>query len=532
MTTRPTNSVCRRLFRAALPAGDGRVSDRALLERFLAARDEAAFEALLRRHGPMVLGVCRRVLRQEQDAEDAFQATFLILVRKGASVVARDSVGSWLYGVAYRTCLKAREAAARRRAKEQQAARPEALPPPDDPWGELRSLIDQELSLLPDKYREPVVLCDLEGHTQKEAAQRLGWPEGTVSGRLARARQLLARRLARRSLALSGTGLALALAQSATASVPAPLAGSTLKAAALVAAGPVAAGAIPAPVAALTEGVLQSMCMSQVKRAFAVLLAVGLLGAGWGVYQGRAAEDPSKAKSIKGGPAVGAPGFGGWIQGGNKLNLPTGPAPTQVLASIGKDGKLVIKTATVVFRGVPGPVPVPAPAAPPGVGGAGGGLPAPPAQILPPLAAGGAGAAAPAPGVAFAQPAWELGAQTYDLDDVQVLNTRGRKLDKKTVVRLLKKETVAMASLWGQEVDPLHLRVLKDGILVFVLPLPKVAPAVPGVAPPGVPLPAVPVPPGAGGVGAVGVGGVGVAQPGVVGPATVVPPAPSTSGKP
>ena len=494
MASSQLNGVRRHLRRAAGPQG-GTLTDGQLLERFLAAREEAAFEALLKRHGPMVLGLCRRVLHQEQDAEDAFQATFLILVRKAASVVTRESVGSWLYGVAYRTALKAREATARRRAKEKQMARPEALLPPDGPWCDLRLLIDRELSRLPEKYRQPVVLCDLEGHTQKEAAQRLGWPEGTLSGRLARARALLAKRLARHGLALAGGTVAVALARNAAATVPAPLVGSTLKAATLVAAGNVAAGGVSAPVAALTEGVLKAMGTSQIKRVFAVVLAVGLLGAGWGVYQGRAAEDPSKKVLKQAAPAP--------IKGGDKLTLPTGPPPIQVLASIGKDRKLVIKTA--VFPAFPS-----VPMAPPG--GAVPPVPAvPPANFAPP----GAGAGA------SGQLGWALRdvkgtiSQTYDLDEVQILDTRGRKLDKKTVVKRLKQETVAVASLWGPKVDPLHLRVLKDGILVFVLPVPKGIPGVPGIALPGrvVPLPAPVVPPGGPGAGA---SGSGVAAPATV----------------
>src|SRR5947209_1857639 len=151
------HGVLRHLRRLALPAGRAALTDGQLLERFVATRDEAAFEAIVRRHGPMVLGVCRRVLPGVQDAEDAFQATFLVLVHKAASVAAREAVGSWLYGVAYRTACKARGAAARRRTKEMQMARPEAQPEPDDLWRELRPLIDQELSRLPEKYRAPVV---------------------------------------------------------------------------------------------------------------------------------------------------------------------------------------------------------------------------------------------------------------------------------------------------------------------------------------------------------------------------------------
>src|SRR5262249_46529495 len=156
------------------------------------------------------------------DAEDAFQATFLVLLRKAGTVVPRELVGNWLYGVAYRTALAAKTAAATRRAKERQA---HDMPQPQtsaaDPWEELRPLLDRELHGLPDKSRVPVVLCDLQGKTRKEAARQLGWPEGTVAGRLARARVLLARRLSRHGLTLSGGALAALLARNtAAAGVP------------------------------------------------------------------------------------------------------------------------------------------------------------------------------------------------------------------------------------------------------------------------------------------------------------------------
>ena len=212
MATGQDNSVIRHLRRAALLRDAGDMTDGQLLEAFVSARDEGAFEELLRRHGPMVLGVCRRVLGSPHDAEDAFQATFLVLVRKAAALTGRATVGNWLYGVAYHTALKARAANARRRLKERQGGemrRQEV--PPEQVWNELRPLLDQELSRLPDKYREAVVLCDLEGKTRKEAARQLGWPPGTLACRLARARVLLARRLTARGLALSGGALAAAL---------------------------------------------------------------------------------------------------------------------------------------------------------------------------------------------------------------------------------------------------------------------------------------------------------------------------------
>src|SRR5438093_9049398 len=194
------------------------LADNALVERFLTRRDEAAFEALVRRHGPMVLGVCRRILRNSHDAEDAFQATFLVFVHKAASIAKRELLGNWLYGVAYHTARAARMAAGRRRAKEAKAV-PRQQPSEENVWQELQPLLDRELSRLPDKYRIPVVLCELEGKSRQTVAQELGLPEGTLSSRLARARAMLARRLARRGLTLSGGALAAGLGQQATAVV-------------------------------------------------------------------------------------------------------------------------------------------------------------------------------------------------------------------------------------------------------------------------------------------------------------------------
>jgi RNA polymerase sigma factor (sigma-70 family) len=288
-------NVIRHLRRAALLRDCGGPADEQLLESFLAQRDNCAFEALLRRHGPMVLGVCRRVLGNVHDAEDAFQATFLVLVRRAASVYPRRAVGAWLYGVAYRTAMKARVMAARRRAREKRVAqRCSQSRTKSEVWDELSALLDYELSRLPEKYRTPVVLCDLEGRRRKDVARQLGWPEGTLSGRLARARALLARRLSRRGVALSGGALAAVLSQSAaSASVPVPLTVSTTKFAALLAAGHAAVGAIPAPVAALTEGVIRTMSMIRLKIVTLVLVMAATLGVGVGtvaVRQARASD--------------------------------------------------------------------------------------------------------------------------------------------------------------------------------------------------------------------------------------------------
>lgn len=276
--------VVNHLRRAVLGGADD-VTDGQLLETFLSEREQAAFAALVQRHGSMVLAVCRRVLQHAQDAEDAFQATFLVLVRKAGSLVNRHTIGDWLYGVAYHTALKARAAALKRQAREREAAEMAQPKPLEDMWQELRPVLDRELNRLPECYRAPVVLCDLEGKTRKQAAQQLGWPEGTVSGRLSRARVILAKRLTRQGLAFSGGALAALLSQSAaSACVPASLASAATKAAILTAAGQtVFTGVISAQVASLTEGVIKTMFLTKLKITTVVLLTVGLAGTGAGI---------------------------------------------------------------------------------------------------------------------------------------------------------------------------------------------------------------------------------------------------------
>jgi RNA polymerase sigma factor (sigma-70 family) len=288
------NNVIRHVRRAALLRDGAGQADGKLLECFQVSRDEAAFEALVRRHGRMVLGVCRRVLGNHHDAEDAFQATFLVLVRKAASVRRRESVGSWLYGVAYRTALEAKARLAQRRVREKQVQdMPQPTVEPDEAFRELLPLLDQELTRLPERYRVAVVLCDLEGKTRKDAARLLGVPEGTLSGRLTTARRLLAGRLARYGLPLAGGALAATLAQhTASACPPTPLIVSTTKAAMLVAAGNLAAAG---KVAALTEGVLKTMFLTKLKLAVGVALVAVALGAGGFVYQ--AGSGPGAAQA-------------------------------------------------------------------------------------------------------------------------------------------------------------------------------------------------------------------------------------------
>jgi RNA polymerase sigma factor (sigma-70 family) len=288
--------VASRDLQTLLSAGTlGGLSDGSLLERFAAYREQAAFETLVGRHGPMVWGVCRRLLRDHHDAEDAFQATFLVLARKGHSIVHRELLGNWLYGVAYQTARKARSTRSKKRLRESQVSEmPEPEAPPEDNHDDFTELLDGELSRLPAKYRLPIVLCDLEGTSHKEAADQLGWPIGTVAGRLARARAILAQRLARRGVSLSVAALAGFLAQrSASASMPRRLIDSTAGTASLIEAGKAAtAGMVSAEVAALTGEVLKIMFLSKIKIISAMLLVASVVVAGGAglTYRARATE--------------------------------------------------------------------------------------------------------------------------------------------------------------------------------------------------------------------------------------------------
>lgn len=289
MATR-LSDVLHHLGYAALARDADGLSDAQLLERFLVRRDEAAFAVC--RHAPMVLGVCRRLLRHTQDAEDAFQATFLVFVRKAASIARRELLGNWLYGVAYRTASKARGAAARRRRREHQVddmASAQSTPRESD----VLAVLDEELNRLPEKYRTPLVLCELEGRPRGEAAQRLGCPLGTLSSRLARGRQMLRRRLIRRGV-LPAAALAAIWAENASAAVPASLLIRTIRAGLL---GTTGLSAVSVPVATLTEGVLKTMMLTKLKIATAGLLLAALAGVGTGglLYLTEAAPIPKAA---------------------------------------------------------------------------------------------------------------------------------------------------------------------------------------------------------------------------------------------
>src|SRR6266851_1590544 len=269
----------RKLVRAPETAS---TTDRQLLDRFVFGREESAFAAIVERHGPMVMGVCRRVLRNAQDAEDAFQATFLVLARKAGALHWRESVGGWLYEVACRVARKARADNARRQCHERQVE----IMPSADPLSlaagrEIQAVLEEELCRLPEKYRLPVVLCCLEGTSRSEAARQLRWKEGTVAGRLARGRSLLQRRLARRGVTVPAGLLAAVLAEHlATATVSAELIHATLKTASLVAAGQLtAAGLSSATAAALAEELFRTMVLTKLKIS-ALLLAVVVAATG------------------------------------------------------------------------------------------------------------------------------------------------------------------------------------------------------------------------------------------------------------
>jgi RNA polymerase sigma-70 factor (ECF subfamily) len=209
MTTTQAGILFRHLRGLAAAGPLSQHPDRQLLERFTTGGDEAAFETLLRRHGPMVLGVCRRVLHDPHDADDAFQATFLVLTRKAASISKRDSVGGWLYQVAYNMALKAKASATARQRHERRAGDRSPVDPLTELTGrELVAVLDEVLQQLPERYRAPLVLCYLEGKTRDEAAQQLGWTMGTLKRRLQQARTSLRRQLQHRGLAMPAALLA------------------------------------------------------------------------------------------------------------------------------------------------------------------------------------------------------------------------------------------------------------------------------------------------------------------------------------
>lgn len=275
--------------------------DDELLARFFQHQQDAAFSALFERYGPLVYNVCRRILGDSPDVEDAFQATFLVLVRKGASLRDPGRLANWLYGVAYRSARKVKAQASLRVRSERRASIPSVSAEVRDmTYEELHAILDEEISQLPEKYALPLVLCYLEGKTNAQAAAALGWPDGSMSRRLSRARELLRSRLVRRGLTLSAALLAASLARPAVASVPGELVASTVRAGSLVARGTAVAEVVSPATAHVVEEVLVGMSMfGRVSVSAAVALGVLLTAGAAGLWHfGAAAQASSRFPAV------------------------------------------------------------------------------------------------------------------------------------------------------------------------------------------------------------------------------------------
>jgi RNA polymerase sigma factor (sigma-70 family) len=462
------NTMMRQLRRVArLQEGVGQ-TDAELLDSFVGQRDEAAFDTLVRRHGPMVFGVCRRVVHNHHDAEDAFQAAFLVLARKASSIRPQAKVANWLHGVAYRTAMKARTMSARRRAREKplsEVSEPETTQ--HDQWSGLRVLLDRELNRLSDNYRVPILLCDLEGQTIKEAARQLGWPQGTMASRLARGRKMLAKRLANRGVEPSAGLLAAVVSQNvASPAVPTSLTASTVKAAARIVAGKAAAASpIPFRVTVLMEGVIRGMILTKLRTIVVLLLlmvAVAFAGVPTLAHRLQAAQvAPANPMTDQKSENGAEKRQGDPSQAKNEiLKLPrfSSVAPVQALVSL-KNGKLVVRTTC--------------------------------GQYLPQTTK-----LADGRNVTTYYLKDSVTTTEYELKDVKIRDMKGKSIDPRQLPKLLDTETVALIAKDGTDVDPLHLRLIKDGTLLYLLPIPDPVPAsaIPPDSVPAVPPPA-PVPP-------------------------------------
>jgi RNA polymerase sigma factor (sigma-70 family) len=285
MATTAISDFVRQLTRQRGDASHAGQSDGQLVEKALAGGDDAALEAIVDRHGAMVYRVCWRVLRQPQDTEDAFQATFLVLAEKLRSIKKKASLASWLHGVAHRVAMRARDQANARRRRESEVPAPDSKPVDNLCWNELLATLDMELSRLPQKLRLPLILCYLESRTQDEAASQLGWSKSTLRRRLEEARSALGHRLRAHGVALPAVMSAVLVSDCIASAAPTPvLVAATVKAAAGVAAGTTVATAVSARVAALTAGVLKTMLLHRLKVVVVVLIMVGILALGGGLF--------------------------------------------------------------------------------------------------------------------------------------------------------------------------------------------------------------------------------------------------------
>ena len=299
-----TSVIVQQLRTLIAASGAEDQSDQHLLEQFLSQRDEPSFAALVERHGPMVLGVCRRILRDEHLAEDVFQATFLVLARRAATICKRQSVGSWLHGVALRLARKVKAGVVRSELPDSRSNTPGAVDPHAAAiWHEAREILDDEIQRLPENYRLPLVLCYLESLTRDEAAAQLGWSVDKLRGLLDRGRERLRSRLVRRGVTLSAAGAATLLADTVSAAaVPPLLAVTTIHAAARFAAGtaPAPCG-VSAPVVALTEGGLRMVASKTRTLILALALVAGVIGSGAAILAQRTDPTPAVATGPKDG---------------------------------------------------------------------------------------------------------------------------------------------------------------------------------------------------------------------------------------
>jgi RNA polymerase sigma factor (sigma-70 family) len=346
MASGPLQAVVRLVRKASLPEREA-VASSDLLRRFVAQREDAAFAAIVEEYGPMVLGVCRRILKNACDVEDAFQAAFMVLAAKAGSISRPELLGTWLYRVTFRVALRARTETAMRPERQAAVDDVAVTPPiPEVEWADLRVVLDEEIDRLPEKYRRPVVLCYLEGETNDEAARRLGCAKGTIFSRLAWARERLRSRLGRRGIALPATLVAAVLsAEILSAAVPVPLAKLTIERA-LSFLAPSVAGATTTIATVLARGVLRTMLFTRIRSIATVLLVLAVLGTGVGIVSTqpwasaepqelpRGQDDPGRkdaGRQPPGGPGFGAGaglGAGGQVapprggSGGSGLGLP------------------------------------------------------------------------------------------------------------------------------------------------------------------------------------------------------------------
>jgi len=332
MATTRTGAVLRQideLFGAGTLAG---LSDAQLLDRFRTQRDEAAFEALVARHGGMVLSVCRGVLRDRSDAEDAFQATFLVLVRKADSLRVEGTLGGWLHRVATRVAIQANASAVRRRVRERkvgEAAAQEMVLCRDEA-DELKAVLHAEIGRLPDRLRLPVILCDLEGKTRAQAASELRWSEGTVRGRLARGRERLRSRMVRHGLAVTAGSLAATLAEASGSVLPEACAAETVR----MAMGTLGGQGVGGSVALLVVQVLRSMGLARLKGIAAMLVsALAVAGGATGFLAVGAQERPAQVPPDS--PKMTPPAQGKVAMPGDGKKASTDRPPTSPISKLG-----------------------------------------------------------------------------------------------------------------------------------------------------------------------------------------------------